>query len=838
MHPGRLRVRFAFCFGGRSHCRRLWSLRFVFPLLAALLALGVCFGGSPLQAEITRQKRDVQGESSRDVPFAIGGTGGAYFLAEPGELTIDLYKRDRNRTRRRTDLRAILVGPDRHVLKDVTLRDDGKPVGKLGPWQHARLTARVERKGVYGLNITVSHDRYGDHVHWGFRTNCRRYLIETARGHRDRRREEPIVLAQPEKPGDVCFLPRQGAFDIEVAGLPKDVKKLEVFDADGATVATLDVGDDRSATRTLPANVQRDAVPWRLHLPRQRAVIQIDGVTRWGAKDLYPNLPYWTPDPKSWFPFHPYRWLLTPYKRLAYGAPGEKGKIELRVHNNSARAKTIQLATEFPADPWAVRLSAERVTLKPKEAKPVTLRYTVPREGKEHPCHIRATPTDDPVFSTYSTVTVRPGRAPASRPLTMPLVLKPYRHQNALFGYLPEYPLDWEMYFDLQNRPLTRTDQGLCLLRNRTWTHVELQEAVRKRVPPFQGAPSSTSTSKTKIAFDRDNDLYALADFGGRSALLHSTDGGRTFTAHALDRGRQFDIEQFSGHNVPDGPPPVLRSIRKARDKRLRWRVISDLHLFLPTEEEGRLTLGDPILLSKESLGVGAHSGVPSAVVSRGSKVHVVWAEATDPKVKVPGVPTYVNTYDRETKTLGKPVLVGYGAPPNDVHNRPSITMDSKGYLHVLTGTHGRPFHYARSRKPNDSQSGWTEAKPVGEGLRQTYIGMVCGPDDTLHIAFRLWRHDKETFDSGAIFATLAYQRKRRGEPWEPPRILIKPPFSEYSIFYHRLTIDRKGRLFLSYDYWSTYWFYRTDHVGNRRGLLMSPDGGETWKLAETADFP
>jgi len=67
--------------------------------------------------------------------------------------------------------------------------------------------------------------------------------------------------------------------------------------------------------------------------------------------------------------------------------------------------------------------------------------------------------------------------------------------------------------------------------------------------------------------------------------------------------------------------------------------------------------------------------------------------------------------------------------------------------------------------------------------------------------------------------------------------VLIVPPFSEYSVFYHRLTIDRRGRLFLSYDYWSTYWFYRTDHRGSRRALLMSPDGGDTWKLAETRDL-
>ncbi|NLV45767.1 MAG: exo-alpha-sialidase [Candidatus Hydrogenedentes bacterium] len=86
-------------------------------------------------------------------------------------------------------------------------------------------------------------------------------------------------------------------------------------------------------------------------------------------------------------------------------------------------------------------------------------------------------------------------------------------------------------------------------------------------------------------------------------------------------------------------------------------------------------------------------------------------------------------------------------------------------------------------------------------------------------------------------YATLAYMRKRPGEPWSSPKVLIVSPFSEYGVFYHRLTIDPQGRLFLSYDCWSTYWFYRNDHHGTRRALMMSPDGGDTWKLAAMEDI-
>jgi len=432
---------------------------------------------------------------------------------------------------------------------------------------------------------------------------------------------------------------------------------------------------------------------------------------------------------------------------------------------------------------------------------------------------------------------VRSEPAPATRTLTLPLFLQPYQHENGQFGYLPDYPVEWEPYFDLHNRPFIRVGNGLDTFRGGKWVHVDLAAVTSGLPPDVEGKPLRADSGTTKVAFDADNDVYLLTSIGGKALLLHSSDEGQTFTAYDLGRSGGLDLEQFSGHNVPAFPPAILRSVEVGRDPKRIWRRWCELELLLVEKRAGKLVVGKPLLLSRTSLGVGAHSGVPSAVVSRGERVHVVWAEATDPEEKVPGVPTYVVTYDRrQGRLLGEPVLVGYGAPPNDIHNRPCLTLDSKGYLHVLTGTHGQPFQYARSLQPNDAHGGWTPPETVGAGLSQTYIGMVCGPDDTLHLVCRLWQQGKEPFPLSS-HATLAYQRKRPGQPWEPPQILVVAPFSEYSIFYHRLTLDRRGRLFLSYDYWSTYWFYRNDHFGNRRALLHSADGGRSWKLAETKDF-
>lgn len=763
----------------------------------------------------------------------FGGCGGVYFQASPGPFWVDVEKQDLNRTGRRTHLRAILFGPDRQVISEQWLVDDGKAKGQgVGPVQRIRLTTDIPRRGIYGLNITVTEDRYGQDFVWGFRTNCPKYLVETSRGHRDARHEEPLVLCNAEVPGDVCFMPRQAEIAMEVAGLPAGTETLNVYDAQGNVLGDLRVDDDGNAARTFAPDAHRDAGPWRLHLPRFSGTIQIDGVTRWSAPDGgMANLSLWTPQKKSWFPFHENRWLLTPYRHVVYGKAGEDGVVNFHVYNNASTPKRVTLNVEYAdVHPWQVELSTQEVTLRPGDTVPVAVNYRVPTTGDAWTCYLRVAPVDNTEISTYSTIELRRGVAPVAEPLSMPHVLKPYEHENEQFGYRPAYPLTNQVYFDLKNRPVIAADAGVAVRQKNTWTEVNVAN-----MPDRGQARFSPSTSK--VAFDHDNGMYLIGKQGGANVLLHSRNGGQSFRSCPIPGGGTFDIEQFSGHNQPEGPPPCARFTLTAKDPKVFWRRVNDLHLFLPklTKENG-LTVGEPVLVSRKCIGISMHSGIPSSMVSRDGKVHVAWGEATDPAVEVPGVPTFVATYDRAAGVLSEPALVGYGPPTNDVHNTPCITMDSQGYLHVLIGTHGRAFKYARSLKPNDAAGGWTDAADIGAGLRQTYVGLVCGRDDTLHLVFRLWRYDTDYFPASS-YATLAYMSKKPGMPWSEPCPLIVAPFSEYSIFYHRLTIDRAGALFLSYDYWSTFWFYRMDHRGTRRALLTSPDSGSSWKLADLQDL-
>ena len=816
----------------------------------------------------------VHAEDDVRMPWAIGGTGGVYLLVEPGELQIELFKRDRTVLGSRgTELRAILAGPDREVLADVTIPSTrGSAGGPPGPVQRHPLRARVDRPGIFALNITTRGDRHGLNIEWAIETNAAAWVIETSRGHRDERHREPIVLTEASRSADVNFLPRAGQFEIEVEGLPPDSEPLTLYDHNGTQVARIPVAVKRStsireymairapdrpegsARYTVPADKLRGDKPWRLHFPQALALLEIDGLTRWDSGDLYRDQCVWTPVAESWFAWLENRWLVSPYQRTVYAPPGERGRMTFVVHNNAPRRRAVDLQLEFPEESWPVTMSegaARSVTLAARSRTEIELSFEAPPRGQQRVCHLRATSSEAPGGTTYATLTVVGGDSPVGQPLELPLVIRPYAHENRQFGYLPRYAVDQDVYFDRRNRPFVVAGASLYRKVDGKWLRTDLGRAVARTVPEV--AARTWSVIGSKVAFDADNDVYLLGQSGSTAALLRSTDGGETFTAFVIpgreNEPRSWDIEQFSGHNVPPGPPPVVRLTRTHRDTeaRLRWRSTNDLELFVSDKTaDGGIQFHEPVRLTGAALSSAMHSGPPSMIVSRDAKVYVVWGEATDPAVgrdEIPGVPAFVAAYDRRTRTLGEPVFMSFGPPPNDGHNTPSITMDSQGYLHVVVGTHGQPFQYLRSRKPNDAYSGWTEAiRTSADDLRQTYVGLVCGADDALHLVFRLWKSGEAHLDGG-LWAALAYQRKLPGQDWEEAKVLVAPPLSEYSVYYHRLTVDRDGGLFLSYDYWSTMWFYRNDQRGPvaagsgragrgwGRAVLTSPDGGSQWML-------
>ncbi len=750
--------------------------------------------------------------------LALGGSGGLYLLAEKGELVIELYKQDRQKGAD-SDLRALLLGPDRRLLDDIIIYGNGS----------ATLSTVVEHRGVYVVNVTAAKDRYGEKIWWGFRTNSAQYLIETSRGHRDARHMEPIVLGTPATAMDVCFLPRQGAIAIEVSGLPVDSPPLSLFGAEGEPLAELEVSAEGTAFWSGVGDRQTDN-PWRLHLPKGEAILQIDGLTRWQRGEPLENLSLWSPRREAFFALHDLRWLLTPYSHAFAARAGVSHEVSLRLHNNGPKPDTIIVEAESSS--LDVALATATVLLAPGEARSVIATVEIPdttHDGERLSARIIARSTRHPNIDTWTTIEARVG-PPAPLSFEIPLVYRPYEHENEQFAYTPDYPNDNQLYFAPDNTAFARGDDGIYRLDEKTWRFIGSINGKRYRA------------ASSKIAFGAGDEVCLLGFSGDSGTYLYSNDGGDSFAATEAftrqQRRRQVDIESFAGHNLPAGPAPfVLATETSGSDPEHFWRRVNDLELYLPRLEEGRIVFAPPILVSRQAIGISSHSGVPSSIASYGDRVHVIWGEATDPEGDEPGVPAYVATWDRsEKRWLGEKVLVGYGPPANDVHNTPSLVVDSEGYLHTLTGTHGSPFAYARSLEPNTAHAGFTEPELIEEELRSTYVGLVCDPDDTLHLIFRVWTDDG-LYHPTSHYANLGYKRKRKGEAWEDMRRLAVAPFSEYSIWYHRLTIDRRGRLFVSFDYWSTFWFYRNDHIGHRRKTIMSPDGGDSWQLLRTQDL-
>lgn len=750
----------------------------------------------------------------------FGGCGGIFMNAHKGALAVEIEKEDLTDNSRSRTLRAVFVGPDRRVIQDLNTSDNSDN-------QTIRLETHVDRPGMYAVMVTVSNDRYGEDIAWRFRTNCEKYIIETSRGHKDQHHEEPIILADPEKETDLCFLPQRGGFDILITELPDDINTIDLKDAKDQNIASLEVKNDTAFYHITEG--ERAATPWKLHFPKAHAKVEIEGVTRWDINyrsdyfSEYPGGAFWTPNIESWFNLHDNRWLITPYSHTSYSEQDDQQSAVFKIHNNGAIPKKVRLELEFPEKKWNVKLSHKEIELNPNQGQEVILSW----EGnkKDQSVHLRATSGE---FTTYSTLHAKMQKQDEAPSLNIPIVLKPYFHEQEQYGYSPDYPVNNQPYFNVDNKPFVLSDNSILSYHNGKWNET-----------------STGSLQSSIAAFDSDGDVYVLGRKNNETVLLHSTDKGLTFRPYAIpgSPGTGFDIEHFSGHNRPDGPPPVMKYTRTGADRQHFWRRHGNLELLIPKKTKEGIEWEQPVLISDKCLGVSSHSGLPSSVVSHKDKIFMVWGEVSNVNIsreEIPGVPVFVCMYDKKTRTLTTPVLVGFGPPPNDIHNIPGITMDSEGFIHVLTGTHGRPFQYARSLQPLSVSNGWTKAEslldPKIPHSTQTYLGLVTDQENTLHTIFRYWQYNIEPFPD-THYATLAYMSKKQGEEWSEPQILVQAPLSHYSNFRHRLTIDRKGRLFISYDYWSTYWFYRNDRKYSHRVLLMSSDGGKTWKLVSGDDI-
>ena len=407
----------------------------------------------------------------------------------------------------------------------------------------------------------------------------------------------------------------------------------------------------------------------------------------------------------------------------------------------------------------------------------------------------------------------------------LPFRIPPEGEPEQLGGEL-KYERPTAMAFDSRNRPYMfnacepELFGHILTLRDGGWERLSYLNALKEKYPNLAPPNERDLHAPGTLTIDDTDNLYAIIYVSGRPVLVFSPNLGESFQVYKLPGGpRRAFLEVRTGNNDLS-QPPAIGTLAHRKDYPTRWTAYYDLSVILPARTENGLDLGKPIQVTDRCFGVSNHSGGYSFAVTTGAKTHVTYAEI--PEEPETGNPTFVATIDRGSRKLtAREFLVDAHPRKADVHSTPVIAADSEGFLHVLAGAHGGSFQYLRSRAPESITSRWTD--PVSLGGRQTYATLICDAEDTLHTVFR-------------IHPRLLQQSKSAGREWSGKQALATAPKGHrgYTIFYHRLFIDQRGKPYLSF----TFWEQDTRAEGRYpRVVITSDDGGETWELATTEVF-
>ena len=201
----------------------------------------------------------------------------------------------------------------------------------------------------------------------------------------------------------------------------------------------------------------------------------------------------------------------------------------------------------------------------------------------------------------------------------------------------------------------------------------------------------------------------------------------------------------------------------------------------------------------------GSAYGSASKIVTLGDKTHVAWLDTKSA--------TMIQTYHHGTGDWLPAVHVGSGL---DNHGGPALCADSRGYLHIVFGPHHGPLQHCRSERPNDA-SAWVRLPEFGD--HATYPSLICGDDDTLYCAYR----------GRTAPLKLMFQRRPAGGEWSEPMVVVDAGVSDgYTQFGNCLCFGDGGALHLAFHVYDLH-----PAAGKAVGHLQSPDGGETWALAD-----
>jgi len=222
--------------------------------------------------------------------------------------------------------------------------------------------------------------------------------------------------------------------------------------------------------------------------------------------------------------------------------------------------------------------------------------------------------------------------------------------------------------------------------------------------------------------------------------------------------------------------------------------------------------------------GERASQGPGNKIITRQGQTHVVWQDSFDL-----GYYARVRSLDHATGRWGKPVTLCKGV---DDHSRPTMTMDSRGYLHVVMGGHNSPLQYRRSVRPNDA-SEWTEIEPFDPA---TYPVILCGPDDELRLIARNGKH-----------TGMDWWSKKADEPWRHRGTLVGKDKRHTGYLGlnnalawgpNRRTLHLTCGFFLGRKAEKGEYARQVSGTHQGIGYMRSRDGGVTWEKADGTPVP
>ncbi|MCP3681214.1 MAG: hypothetical protein GY861_00855, partial [bacterium] len=448
-------------------------------------------------------------------------------------------------------------------------------------------------------------------------------------------------------------------------------------------------------------------------------------------------------------------------------------------------------------------------------------------------------------------------------PGTSPIEYKKiWDRERETMGYNPRF-LPNTVTFDQKNRPVIRVGVHDIVGKHATvyyshvrvkevyiqtldaagkWIALSLSSVMKDKIPDWNNERiySGTYQAEERIVFDASGDAYTIVKtMSHRDFLLHSKDDMENWDVYALPEKGSLRIEMTAS----DRPPVIFVLLN------------SVLSIIAPEKKDdgtlNPLSLINLVTDGKLLFDGPSHSGVGDLTVTVDNKTHVVYG-STNPVNGMLGTPQYIVTYNHDDQTVTEPFLLGTTGKKVDEHNGPAIVADSQGFLHVVLGSHQTPFKYTVSTIPNDIKKKWTGPDEISNTSgEETYVSLVIDKADTLHLVSRMV--DDEGY-------SLHYMRKKRNdESWSDFGKLVVPKPTHYSSWYHKLTIDRSGRLFLAYFYYShklsdeeleaycQKWpneeleWNEEDEMWETNAhdpvIIMSSDNGYSWKIATTQDI-